>query len=117
MNYCQRGVIMDLGMAFISISAFLMGFVVMWIGFFFISRELQFTAAEFGGFITSFFGGAVIAVYTTMLNPATQILFLVVSNRSCSWFVGLSPCTRQCEKIKLFRALILFSHFLTELWV
>ncbi len=75
MNYCQRGVIMDLGMAFISISAFLMGFVVMWIGFFFISRELQFTAAEFGGFITSFFGGAVIAVYTTMLNPATQILF------------------------------------------
>jgi len=60
----------------ISIGSLVMGFVVMWIGLYFIARTTEFTAAEFGGFMTAFFGGAVIAVFTTFQSePETKVLF------------------------------------------
>lgn len=45
------------GVFFISLGSTIMGFVVGWLGLYFIAREISFTAAEFGGFITAFFGG------------------------------------------------------------
>jgi hypothetical protein len=52
-----------------------MGFVIMWIGYYFIDREQTFTAAEFGGFITAFFGGAILEIYTTQLDSGTRFIF------------------------------------------
>ncbi|MDD1665338.1 MAG: hypothetical protein LUQ32_08265 [Methanomicrobiales archaeon] len=63
------------GVFFISLGSTIMGFVVGWLGLYFIAREISFTAAEFGGFITAFFGGAVLQVYTTQLAADTRILF------------------------------------------
>jgi hypothetical protein len=64
-----------LELGFISIGSLIMGIVVMWIGFYFIARETAFTAVEFGGFITAFFGGAVLEVYITQLDNETKLLF------------------------------------------
>jgi uncharacterized membrane protein YeaQ/YmgE (transglycosylase-associated protein family) len=52
-----------------------MGAIVMWIAFFFFAREKDFTAAEFGGFISAFFGGAILQVYTTQLTDETKFIF------------------------------------------
>ncbi len=49
----------------------------MWIGLYFIAREGTFTATEYAAFLTAFFGGAVISVFTTMTDNDTKILFWV----------------------------------------
>jgi hypothetical protein len=61
----------------VCIGSFLMGFIVMWIGLYFIAREGTFTASEYAAFLTAFFGGAVISVFTTMTDGDTKILFWV----------------------------------------
>jgi len=62
-------------LVFEALSSTIMGFVVMWIGYYFIAREQTFTAAEFGGFITAFFGGAVIEIFTTQFNNEAKFIF------------------------------------------
>lgn len=62
-------------LVFEALSSMILGAVVMYIGLFFISREKDFTAVEFGGFITVFFGGAILTVYTTQLNLENQWIF------------------------------------------
>jgi hypothetical protein len=62
-------------LVFEALSSILLGAIVMYIGFFFIAREKNFTAAEFGGFITAFLGGAILTVYTTHLNQESQWIF------------------------------------------
>jgi len=57
------------------IGTIIMGFIVMWIGFYFIARETTFNAAEFGGFLSAFFGGAVLQIYTTQLSDETKFIF------------------------------------------
>jgi hypothetical protein len=61
----------------IIVGTILMGVIVMWVGFYFIAREKEdnYTAGEYAAFLTAFFGGAVIQVFTTQLNPDTQVLF------------------------------------------
>ena len=61
--------------ALMTIGSFIMGFIVIWIAFFFFAREKEFTAAEFGGFITAFFGGAILTIFTTFTNAETQWIF------------------------------------------
>jgi fluoride ion exporter CrcB/FEX len=71
---------MDLGvgvLALMVVGSFIIGFIVMWIAFLFIAREKEFTAAEFGGFISAFFGGAILTVYTTQLTSETQWIFWI----------------------------------------
>ena len=57
------------------IGSLVMGFIVMWLAFYFFAREDKFTAAEYAGFITAMFGGAIIEVFTTQLTDQTRYIF------------------------------------------
>jgi hypothetical protein len=57
------------------IGSFSMGFLVIWIAFYFFNRSQTFTAAEFGEFIAVFFGGTILNIYTTQLSEATRFVF------------------------------------------
>jgi hypothetical protein len=56
-------------------SSFFMGFIVMWLAFYFFAREDKFGASEYAGFISTMFGGAIIEVYTTQLTDQTRYIF------------------------------------------
>jgi len=57
------------------IGSFCMGFIVIWIAFFFFNRSQTFSATEFGEFIAVFFGGTVLNIYTTQLSDQTRFIF------------------------------------------
>ncbi|MGA2121777.1 MAG: hypothetical protein ABSG49_06995 [Methanoregula sp.] len=59
------------------IGSFCMGFIVMWIGFYFFNRSTTFDAKEFGEFIAVFFGGTIIQIYTTQLADPTKFIFWI----------------------------------------
>jgi hypothetical protein len=57
------------------IGSFCMGFIVIWIAFYFFNRSQTFSATEFGEFIAVFFGGTVLNIYTTQLSDQTKFIF------------------------------------------
>ena len=90
-------------MVLISVGSFLMRFLVMWIGFYFIVSNYQYTATEFAVFLTASFGGAALQVFTTEMTADTQILFWVYP---ISLFVGfliysLLPGKRELPKLRI----------------
>jgi len=54
-----------------------MGVFVAWIAFYFLNREQTFTAKEFGEFVTVFFGGTIVQVYSSQVTAQNAWVFWI----------------------------------------
>jgi len=70
------------------IGSFCMGVFVAWIAFFFLNREKDFTAKEFGEFVGVFFGGAIVQLYSSQ----------VISTQN-AWIFWIYPIGLLCGMI------------------